>query len=103
MSQQKKCFGLFNVVEPALVTQKSRKQKHVTLLVAEAEEGAAVECAQEMLFMMNVVESIGFNIELPMILKTDSKALFDMSNNWNVGERTRHVRPAFLRELKERR
>ena len=61
-----------------------------------------MECAQEMLFMLNVVESIGFKVEQPMILKTDSKALFDMSNNWNVGGRTRHVRHAFLRELKER-
>ena len=52
--------------------------------------------------MMNVVEFIGLKVQTPMIINTDNKALFDMSNNWNVGGRTRHARHAFLRELKER-
>ena len=86
----------------APVAQKSRKQKHVSLSVAEAEESAAVECAQEMLFEMNVIESIGFKVEMPMVLWVDNKATVDTSNNWSVGGRTRHVRHAFLRELKER-
>jgi hypothetical protein len=75
----------------------------VTLSVTEAELVAATECAQDMLFIKQVLESMELQVELPMILEVDNKGAFDLANNWSAGGRTRHVatRVTFLRELKE--
>jgi hypothetical protein len=87
----------------APVTMKSKMQGCVTLSVTEAELVSATHCAQDMLFIMRVLESIGLQVKKPMILQVDNKGAMDLSNNWSVGGRTRHVdtRQYFLRELKE--
>ena len=91
-------------MEDALVMSKSATQRHVTLSVTEAEGAAGVTCAQDMLYVHNVVTSLGIDVELPMLLEIDNKGAVDLANNWSVGGRTRHVdvRNHFLRELKER-
>ena len=87
----------------AVVTAKSKTQKCVTLSVTEAEHVAAVECAQDMLFIMRVLESLGLKVKKPMILRVDNKGAVDLANNWSSAGRTRHIatRINFLRELKE--
>ena len=87
----------------AVVSMKSRMQRCVTLSVTEAEFVAAVDCAQDMLYTMRVVESLGLRVELPMILQVDNKGAVDLANSWTSAGRTRHVatRINFLRELKE--
>ena len=66
---------------------------------------AAVSCAQDMLFVMRVLESMGLKVKKPMILEIDNRGAVSLANNWSVGGRTRHVgvRQCFLRELKESR
>ena len=56
-----------------------------------------------MLYVKNVLESLGLKVQLPMILEMDNKGAVDLANNWSIGGRTRHidVRQVFLRELKE--
>ena len=90
-------------LEKAAVAAKSRMQQGITLSVTEAETMAAVECAQDMLFTMHVLQSIGLTVELPMILEVDNKGTVDLANNWSSAGRTRHIctKIAFLRELKE--
>ena len=90
-------------LEDAPVSMRSNTQKSVTLSVTEAEQAAAVACAQDMLFVMRLVESIGLKVKKPMILKLDNKGAHDLAHNWTIGGRTRHVdvRMNFLRELKE--
>ena len=75
----------------------------MTLSVTESEQAGAVTCAQDMIFQKNVLESIGLQVELPMILECDNKGAVDLANNWTAGGRTRHVdvRQNWLRELKE--
>jgi hypothetical protein len=87
----------------APVSFKSGTQKHVSLSVCESELYAAVTCAQDMLYVKNVLKSLGLKVKLPMILEVDNKGAVDLANNWSVGGRTRHidVRSCFLRELKE--
>ncbi len=87
----------------APVTMKSQMQGCVTLSVTEAELVSATQCAQDMLFIMRVLESMGLKVKKPMILKVDNKGAMDLANNWSVGGRTRHVdtHQYFLRELKE--
>jgi hypothetical protein len=90
-------------VEDAPVAMKCFQQTNVTLSSAEAELMAAVTCAQDMLYVMRLLESIGLQIELPMILEVDNRGAVGLANNWSIGGRTRHVdaRLHFLRELKE--
>ena len=78
-------------------------QSCVTLSVTEAELVAAVDAAQDMLFAMRVLESMGLQVKKPMILQIDNKGAVDLANNWSSAGRTRHVavRVCFLRELKE--
>lgn len=87
----------------APVTEKSTIQRCVTLSVTEAETVSATSCAQDMLFIMRLLESIGLQVQKPMILEIDNKGAKDNANNWSVGGRTRHVevREHFLRDLKE--
>ena len=100
---RKRVTGYSVKLNGAPTVKKSIGQKIVTISVTEAELSAAVECAQEMIFHMNLLESVGLKVEKPMILWVDNKGTVDLINNWSVGGRTRHVETKtwFLRELKE--
>ncbi len=76
-----------------------------TLSTTEAETYAGVICVQDMLYMKNVLESLGLKVKLPMVLEMDNQGVVYLANNWSVGGRTRHidVQSVFLRELKEAR
>jgi hypothetical protein len=56
-----------------------------------------------MLYIWNILESMGLKIKLPMKVELDNKGTKDIINNWSVGGRTRYVgiRFDFMRELKE--
>gem|GEM_PF-6951265 len=95
--------GYVTYLMDALVTAKSVMQKVVALSVTEAELMSAVQCAQDMLYVMRVLESIGLTVKKPMVLEMDNTGAVDLANNWSVGGRTRHIetRQHFLRDLKE--
>jgi hypothetical protein len=90
-------------LENAPVSIKSKMMPIVALSVTEAELFAAVQCAQDMMHAMRILESIGLKVEKPMKLYVDNKGAVDITHNWSVGGRTRHieVKQYFLRELKE--
>ena len=71
--------------------------------MTEAEGAAGVTEAQDMLFVYNILKSLGLKVQLPMVLEMDNKGAVDLANSWSVGGRTRHVdvRMYFLRELKD--
>eukprot|EP00984_Skeletonema_dohrnii_P034690 scaffold33638_cov142-Skeletonema_dohrnii-CCMP3373.AAC.8 len=85
------------------IIAKSATQKTVSLSVTEAEQNAGVSTAQDMIFVLRVMEALGLKVELPMVLEMDNKGAVDLANNWSVGGRTRHVdvKNHYLRELKE--
>ena len=95
--------GFVTYLMGALISAKSIMQKVVALLVTGAELIAGVTCAQDMLYIMRVLESIGLKVKNPMVLEMDNKGAYDLTNNWSVGGRTRHIesRQFFLRDLKE--
>jgi hypothetical protein len=88
----------------ALVAARSKMQECVTLLVIEAELVDATNCVQDMIYVKNVLSSIGLEVKLPMRVMVDNKGAKDIVNNWSVGGRTRHVgvRFHFLSELKDK-
>jgi hypothetical protein len=46
---------------------------------------AGVECAQDMIFTMWLIESIGLKVKLPMFLEMDNKGAVDLANNRSFG------------------
>jgi hypothetical protein len=96
-------MGRTTFLNDAPVIMKSNMRRYTDLSVTESELGGATETAQDMLFVMRILESMGLKVKKPMILYVDNKGAKDLVNNWSVGGRTRHieVRQYFLRELKE--
>ena len=90
-------------VEGCAVNMASKMMPIIAISVTEAELYAAIQCVQDMLFVMRVLMCIGLEVELTMILEVDNKGAVDICNSWTVGGRTRHieVKQYFLRELKE--
>jgi hypothetical protein len=84
---------------------KNGTERTMSLSTTEAETYAGVTCVQDMLYMKNVLESLGLRVKLPMVLETDNQGAVYLANNWSIGigGRTRHidVQSVFLRELKE--
>jgi hypothetical protein len=95
--------GQTTLLEGAPVVMRSKMQKVVALSVTEVELMSGTECAQDMLYTMRIVESMGLKVEKPMILEIDNEGAVDLTSNWSVGGQTRHIdtRYYFLRELKE--
>ena len=76
----------------------------MTLSVTESELVAVIDCVQDLLFKRRVLESIGLQVELLMVLRVDNRGVVDLVNNWSVTGCMCHsitVRTNFLRELKE--
>jgi hypothetical protein len=69
----------------------SATQKTVTLLVCEAEMSSAVLCAQDMIYAKHILESLGLQVETPMVLQMDNKGAVDLINRFSVGGCTRHI------------
>jgi hypothetical protein len=71
--------------------------------VTEAEFVSGADTVQDMLFAMHVLESMGLQVEKPMILQMDNKGAVDLINSRAATGNTRHICTPinFLRELKE--
>jgi hypothetical protein len=90
-------------LEGVLVMFKSSTGRAVSLSTTEAETYASVTCVLDMPYMLNVLESLGLNVKLPMVLEMDNQGAVYLANSWSIEGRTRHldVQSVFLRELKE--
>ena len=84
-------------------TRKSKMQPIVAMSVTEAECIVGTSCIQDMLYGMRFLESLGLQVNKPMIIEIDNKGAVDLFNNWSISRNTRaiSVRLAFVRELKE--
>ena len=102
---RKSVSGYSVFLNDAPVTMKSGMQKTIALSVAEAELFAATQCAQDMLYVMHILNGIGLKVREPLFLKMDNKGAIDLINNYSVGGRTKHVDMCqyFLRELRKKK
>jgi hypothetical protein len=73
------------------VCWRSKAQRGVTLSSSEAEYVAISEAVKEIKFIYYLLQGIGINIELPIIVKTDNIGAMFMAQNSSSGVRTRHV------------
>jgi hypothetical protein len=85
------------------VLTKSVMQETVKLSVTEAELESATTNVQDLLYVKQILESMGFTVELPMLMLKDNRGVIDLINNWSVRGWTRHVatKAMLMRELKE--
>jgi hypothetical protein len=96
---------LGNVVylEGAPAMFKSSTERTVSLSTTKAETYAGVTCVQDMLYMKNILESLGLRVKFPIVLEMDNQGAVYLANNWSIGGRTRHidVHSVFVSKLKE--
>ena len=87
----------------APIAWKSKAGKSVTLSSTEAEYVASSEIAKEAIFVKNILESVGIEIELPIKIRVDNVGAIYLANNYATSQRTKHidVRAHFLREYIE--
>jgi hypothetical protein len=80
---------------------KSRLQKTVSLSSTEAEYYALSEAAKEVKFIIMLLQSIGIEPHLPVIMHVDNVGAIFMAENMSATARTRHVdaRYHFIREM----
>jgi hypothetical protein len=70
------------------VCWRSKAQRGVTLLSSEAEYVAISEAVKEIKFIYYLLQGIGIEIELPIIVKTDNIGAMFMAQNASSGVRT---------------
>jgi hypothetical protein len=78
-------------------------QETMKLSVTEAELDSTTTNVQDMLFVKQIIESMGLKVKIPMVLRVYNQGVRELVNNWSVEGHTHHVaaRAMFLRELKE--
>ena len=95
----------YNVkLEGAMVIVASGMKKRTTLSVTESKTVFGVTCAQNMLYVKNVLNAINLEVELSMILEIDKQGGVDMAKGRVCNGRTKRmqVKEIWLNELSEK-
>jgi hypothetical protein len=74
-----------------LTVWRSKQQKSVALSSSEAELVAASEAVKEVLFVLQVLNSIGIPVETPVIVRVDNMGAIFMAENASSSTRMRHI------------
>lgn len=92
--------GFIVYLQNVPVCWRSKAQRGVTLSSSEAEYVAISEAVKEIKFLYFLLQDIGIEVDLPIVVKTDNIGALFMSQNASTGVRTRHVdtRYHFIRE-----
>jgi hypothetical protein len=96
-------FGYVVYFCGAPVATKSKVGRSVTLSSTEAEYFALSEVAKEILFIKQLLDTIGVEVRLPITVRVDNVGAIFLGNNFSVGQRTKHIdiRTHFVREFIE--
>jgi Reverse transcriptase (RNA-dependent DNA polymerase) len=97
-------YGYVIYLNDAPISWKSKSGRSVTLSSTEAEYFAISECAKELIFIRNVMLSIGIKLEEPIEIHVDNIGAIYLSNNYTTSQRTKHidVRVHFVRQYIEK-
>jgi hypothetical protein len=87
----------------APIATKSKLGRSVTLSSTEAEHFAISEVVKEILLIKQLMDTIGIQVQLPIIVRVDNVGAIFLANNFSVGQRTKHIdiRTHFIREYIE--
>ena len=85
----------------APIAWKSKSGKSVTLSSTEAEYFAMSEVVKEIIFVKQVIESMGIKLKFPIVVRVDNVGAIYLANNHTTGQRTKHIdiRRHFVREF----
>ena len=70
---------------------KSKAQRSVTLSSTEAEWIALSEAVKEIIFVLQLLESLGIKVNLPITVRVDNTGAIFMAKNTNTTSGTKHV------------
>ena len=70
---------------------RSKQQQSVALSSSEAEYIAVSEAAKEIMFVLNVLESLNIEVQSPVTVRVDNMGAIFMTENNSSGGRTRHI------------
>ena len=82
---------------------RSKQQKTTTLSSTEAEFVALSEAVKEIIFVVQILNSMGISVRTPITVHVDNMGAVFLANNTNSSARTRHIdtRLHFVSELQE--
>jgi hypothetical protein len=97
--------GFIVKIGTGAVSWMSRLQSFVTLSTTEAEYVAAVSLGQEVLWLRNLLEEIGYKQDSPSTLRIDNQSALSVAKNLEHHSRVKHLDLRFywLRDEVERR
>ena len=77
--------------------------KSVVLSTTEAEYMALSEAVKELKFIVQLLQTMNIEVELPITVHVDNVGAIWLSNNRTTSDRTKHIdiRTAFVKELQE--
>ena len=83
------------------IAWKSKTQMHVTLSSSEAKHCSLTKLVKEMLYVKQILESVGIELELPMKVYIDNIGAIQMVRNniSNTGTRHMNIKLHFVRDL----
>jgi hypothetical protein len=92
--------GFVIFVQNVPIVWKSQTQKTVALSSTEAEYYAAADATKEIKFIVQVMESMGIEVEKPIVVHIDNVGAIFLSENSSATKHTRHIdaRYHFIRE-----
>ena len=91
ITDRRSTSGYFTFVGGNLVTWRSKKQNVVARSSAEAEYRGMAQGVCELLWLRNLLRSLGFKQEQPMPLHCDNTAAVEIAHNPVQHDRTKHV------------
>ena len=79
----------------------SRAMRSVTLSSTGAGYVAMSEVVKDLIFLRNILESIGFNVDYPMMVEVDNTGAIYLGLNRSTSQRTKHIdiRYHYVREF----
>ena len=83
--------GYITFVFGSPISWMSKKQSLVTLSTTEAEYVALSKCVQELLYLRNILEELGFQNKEPIVVYEDNQSCIKISNNPELHGRTKHI------------
>ena len=96
-------YGFILYLCGAPISWRSKSGRSVTLSSTEAEYVAISELAKEVIFVKQLLESIGIELEYPIIIEVDNVGAIYLAYNPSLSQRTKHMdcRMHYVREFCE--
>ena len=83
--------GYILYVRGVPICWRSKAQKSITLSSSEAEWIALSEATKEIMFVLQLLESMKIKVKLPIIVRVDNVGAIFMSKNINTSSRSKHI------------